>query len=134
MLNVDRHGLVKGNNAILEVLEVFTPTITDREFGIVTYRDTVSRVFVKESLNLFRNSIIDFRLCVLPPRMNHTITWAPRCLPEAWTRAEDIGQPLPPQDRSTERDDYFFNGVIDCNKAKVFLDLSMWVVVSSDTM
>lgn len=46
-----------------------------------TYRDTMSRMFAKQSLDLFRNLIIDFRLRVLPPRMDLTLSWASHRLP-----------------------------------------------------
>lgn len=117
----------------VKLLQVCAPTFTDRENRKLTYRDIISRVLVKESLDLFRNFMIDVCLCFLPSRMNRTTTWANRCLPKCRKRTEDVSQPLPQSHGSAEGDDYFFETVIDGDEATVFRDLSTWVVLSSDT-
>lgn len=94
----------------------------------------MSRVFANKSLDLFRDVFVDFLFCLLPSRVDLTVTWTSHRLPTLWGRFEDIVPPLPTYG-SAEGDDDFSQGVVDRNEAaEVFDDVSMGLGMFSDTV
>lgn len=100
--------------------------------GFKTYCDIISRVFAKQFADLFRNLIIDFCLCVLPSRMYFAVAWTSHRLPASWGRIPDIFPPIP-SDAPAERDNYFFQIMVDSNEStEIIKDIPMRVTMLLD--